>query len=285
MAKLRSLLLIAVFCLSFFSVARVQSLPSSTFTERRGEWFDDWGYNRNYYGGSDGYLPNLAFETLGENMELAYRIGDSFKAEYPNAADRAEAILKYVQTWTEYGYDEENVFRRGVPQPEWAWNADEMAHALNETTGVTAIGDCEDLSFLCATLFEGAGIDAAVVDAPEHVACLIWMPEYANANRYWELASGYHDGAGWIWVEATGETNGLGWTPPDFKNGNWYAYPIALQGARTWPTSQPTPPTNLPIDFDFVTLIIIAVIVLAVLFALGSAGSSRRRSNYILSPF
>jgi hypothetical protein len=33
-------------------------------------------------------------------------------------------------------------------------------------------------------------------------------------------------GAGWIRVEATGSSNPLGWTPPDFENGGWTVYPI-----------------------------------------------------------
>ena len=70
--------------------------------------------------------------------------------------------------------------REGVAQDEWAWNADEMAHAFNPTTGVTAIGDCEDMAFLCGTIYVGAGFDAAIVDAPDHVALLIWLPEFCN---------------------------------------------------------------------------------------------------------
>ena len=66
--------------------------------------------------------------------------------------ERAEAILNYVQTWTDYGYDEDNVFRNGEAQIEWAWNADEMAHMFDETTFSVAIGDCEDMAFLCATI-------------------------------------------------------------------------------------------------------------------------------------
>ncbi len=257
--------------LSFTGV--VQAVPSSGFTERGGEWFDDWNINRNYYGGSNGYLPNMAYETLDSNRDIAFSIGESFKAEYPSVTGRAEAILAFVQTWTEYGYDEDNVFRNGSPQYEWAWNADEMAHAFNETTGVRATGDCEDQAFLCATIYLGADIDAAIVDAPEHVACLIWMPEYSNANRYWDLADGYHEGAGWIWVEATGETNPLGWTPPDFTNGDWSAYPISRQGLETSPVVEAPWPSVGPIDLDTTTIAIIVIVAIGVLLLLGKAGS------------
>ena len=128
------------------------------------------------------------------------------------------AILKYVQTWTEYGFDSDNVVRGGVSQEEWAWNADEMTHAFNETTGVKAIGDCEDMAFLCGTIYLAAGFDAAIIDAPEHVALLIWLPEFSNANNYWDLPNDNRD-AGWIWVEATGNSNPLHSAPRQISFG------------------------------------------------------------------
>ena len=216
-------LFLCVFSIAFSQAVR--GVPASDFFFQQGDWHDNFGINRNYYAGPDGYLPNLAFETLNSNRELAYSIGEWFQSNYPGDTERAVAILKYVQKWTEYGYDSDYVVRGGVAQEEWAWNADEMAHAFNETTGAKAIGDCEDLAFLCGSIYEGAGFDAAIVDAPEHVALLIWLPEFSNANYYWDLPNDGRD-AGWIWVEATGNSNPLGWTPPDFENGGWTAYSI-----------------------------------------------------------
>ncbi|MBT8171307.1 hypothetical protein KJN74_00350, partial [Candidatus Bathyarchaeota archaeon] len=164
------------------------------------------------------------YQTIGIHKELAYEIGEMFEKNYDNKLDRADAILNYVQRWTDYGFDEENVIdENGDPQIEWAWNADEMAHMFNENTNLVAIGDCEDMSFLCATIFLAANFDVALVDAPGHVALLIWLPEYDNANYYWDLPN---DGReyGWIWIEATGEINPVGWTPPDFSDGNWSDY-------------------------------------------------------------
>ena len=104
----------------------------------------------------------------------------------------------------------------------WSY-ADEMAHMFDETTFTVAIGDCEDMSFLCSTLYLAAGFEVALVSPPEHVALLIWLPEYDNANYYWDIPG---DGKeyGWIWVEATGEQNSLGWTPPDFADGEWEVF-------------------------------------------------------------
>ena len=54
---------------------------------------------------------------------------------------------------------------------------------------------------------------------------MIWLPEFSNANSYWDISNDDRD-AGWIWVEATGSSNPLGWTPPDFENGGCTAYAI-----------------------------------------------------------
>ncbi|MFW6111145.1 MAG: hypothetical protein ACOC6H_03820 [Thermoproteota archaeon] len=145
----------------------------------------------------------MAYESLGRDRELAYQIGQRFQEDFESKVERAEAILNYVQEWTDYGYDGDNVFRKGVAQGEWAWNADEMAHTFNETTGGIATGDCEDMTFLCATMYYASNIEVALVDAPGHVAVLIWLPEYANANYYWDISG---DGRG---------GGGYGWKPPE----------------------------------------------------------------------
>lgn len=282
MSKSKFLLILFLFLLTF-SANEVNAIPSEHFTQRDGYWHDDWGINRNYYGGSDGYLQNLASETLGANRELAFSIGESLRSIYGDEYEVAVSILKYVQTWTVYGYDSENVFVDGVAQDEWAWNADETAHAFNETTGVSAIGDCEDLAFLCATLYEGAGIDSAVVDAPGHVACLIWLPDYPNANFYWDIIDDDR-GYGWIWVEATGKNNPLGWTPPDFEDGDWAAYLVSTLTPPVEPTSNPdSDPTHNPLPeylSNFQTALpIIGIAVVAYLITILGMRRHKKRSQ------
>jgi len=226
---------ICLLLLSLILIPQVNAIPSGNTTPpsgwkyNSGYWHDSWGITRNSAegsDGSDGYLPKLASETLGINKELAYKIGERFLNTYSDSNSRADAILKYIQKWTEYGYDSDNVVIGGQAQDEWAWNADEMAHAFDENLGKVAIGDCEDMAFLGFTIYSGAGFDTAVIDAPEHCALLIWLPDYPNANQYWELSQD-NRGAGWIWVEATGPTNPVGWTPSDFSNGDWTAYTLA----------------------------------------------------------
>jgi hypothetical protein len=284
MTRLKYLLLVLALCMILLPIGRARGIPSSGFTTKNGEWYDSFGIDRNQYDGSHGYLPNMAYETLNANRELAYSIGAWFQDNYPSTTARAKAILQYVQTWTEYGYDSDNVVKDGVSQDEWAWNADEMAHKFNETTGVKAVGDCEDMAFLCATIYTGAGIDAAIVDAPGHVACLIWLPEFSNADNYLDLPND-NRGSGWIWVEATGSTNPLGWTPQDYTDGNWNAYPISATGSidatfTPQPPNIPTEPEQFPTD-----LIILGAIALIILLAIVvAAGSKKRKQDTNLPP-
>lgn len=275
MLKPSKLLIILI----LFSIATpvyvAHAVPSTTFNQKYGDWYDTWDINRNYYAGPKGYLPNLASETLGTNKEQAYSLGESLRSTHPDKVVAAKAILKYVQTWTVYGYDNENVFRDGEAQPEWAWNADEMTRAFNEITGVKATGDCEDLAFLISTIYEGAGINAAVVDAPEHVACLIWLPEYQNANNYWDIPND-NVGSGWIWVEATGESNPLGWTPPDFDEGRWEAYPLSLPSSDNQQSQPPITGTILSAPLEIITLLAIAAA--AAIIILVISGNKKKRS-------
>jgi hypothetical protein len=275
MSCARYLILFSLICVSVLALSQtVRAFPASSFNQQYGDWYDNFGIDRNNAAGPNGYLPNLAAETLNKNKELAFSIGEQFQTQYPDKVGRAVAILKYVQTWTEYGYDSGNVVRDGVPQDEWAWNADEMAHAFDETTGVKAIGDCEDMAFLCGTIYVGAGFDAAVIDATNHAALLIWLPEFSNANDYWDLPNDNRD-AGWIWVEATGRSNPLGWTPPDFEGGGWTAYPIGSLSlvAEPVPTDSTSTSTGGLPSISSDVLIAIVGIVFSIILALLKARS------------
>jgi hypothetical protein len=118
------------------------------------------------------------------------------------------------------------------------------------------------MAFLCGTIYVGAGFDAAIIDATDHCALLIWLPEFSNANYYWDINDGR--GAGWIWVEATGSSNPLGWTPSDFEEGEWTAYPITNSSVFvTEPEPfQPTSTSTFLDTLGIIVGIIFAVIVL-----------------------
>ncbi|MEM2112276.1 MAG: hypothetical protein QXX08_10455 [Candidatus Bathyarchaeia archaeon] len=99
-----------LFCILIVAATQTDCcVPASNFTFKNGDWHDNFGINRNYYAGPHGFLPNLIYETIGDNKELAYSIGEQFREKYTSMTERSVAILRYVQIWTEYGYDSENV--------------------------------------------------------------------------------------------------------------------------------------------------------------------------------
>ena len=257
--KCVTILLLATILLPVAKASLSGDAYPPTFAHRGGYWYDSFGLTRDYAEGIVGYIPGLFSETIGSNSELAYSIGMDFSNDYSNSNSRADAILSYVQHWTQYGYDEDNVVMGGKTQSEWAWNADEMAHSIDVNKGITATGDCEDMAFLCETIYYGAGYETAIVDAPGHVALLIWLPDYPNANVYWDLF-GDDKGAGWIWVEATGSENPVGWTPSDFFDGNWSAYVYHDgQYSQFDPQSTDIVDEGIAIDWDLVYVVLIVL--------------------------
>ena len=86
MTRLRKLILFILLCTSIVvPIKTAGGVPASSFSQQNGDWYDNWGIDRNYYASPYGYLPNLAYETLGDNKELAYSIGERFQAQYRGA--------------------------------------------------------------------------------------------------------------------------------------------------------------------------------------------------------
>ncbi len=191
----------------------ILAVPSVKFYQEDGEIFDDWDICRTDATGEDGFFrisatgfhPIIAAESLGQNADQAYRIGQQFAGEYQDVTQRAEEIFAFVRDSVRYTSDE-SLFGFA----EFAQNADELAQIIDDK-GV-AHGDCEDYAVLLAVMYKGAGFRSAIVLAPEHAAALVWLPGYGEANRSLSV-----DGeAGWIWAEATGGNNPLGWMPEEF---------------------------------------------------------------------
>ena len=135
MKKSYQILLIFFVSLTSSMMVKSYAYPSGgdyppTFSKRGSYWYDEWNINRNLYSGEAGYLPNMFYETIDIYSDLAYSWGLEFKQRYSNRVELAQTILRFVQQWTIYGYDEENVFMDGKAQVEWAWNGDEMAHMI-----------------------------------------------------------------------------------------------------------------------------------------------------------
>jgi len=106
---------------------------------------------------------------------------------------------------------------------EFARNADELATAIMED-GVGE-GDCEDMAVLLAVMYRAAGFRSAVVLVSGHTAVLVYLPEYKKATAFFELGGE----PGWVWAEATGRNNPLGWVPDQYLGTEIAAYEISAE--------------------------------------------------------
>jgi len=226
MKKLKLLpILILVLIIWLAATGYVLATPSEGFRETDGDLFDDWGICRTRASGEDGFYqvsetgfrPVIAFESLGEETNLAYSLGEQFVQKYPDRRQRAEKIFYFVRDRVKYTSDKDQ-----FKHDEFAQNADELATTI-EQDGV-AYGDCEDSAILLAVMYQGAGYRSAIAIGPSHTAALVYLPEYKKASVF--VLEGE---TGWIWAEATGKNNPLGWLPKDLINAELAAYEISAE--------------------------------------------------------
>ncbi|OGO01031.1 MAG: hypothetical protein A2Y59_01245 [Chloroflexi bacterium RBG_13_52_14] len=203
--------------------ASVLARQSTKFYIESGDIFDDWDICRTNAAGEDGFFqvsrtgfyPIIVGESLGENADRAYRIGQQFAEGYPDIHQRAEEIFVFARDKVVYSSDESQ-----FEFEEFAQNADELAVHIQDK-GV-AYGDCEDYAVLLAVMYKGAGLRSAIVLAPDHAATLVFLPEYQQANQILSI----NGESGWVWAEATGGTNELGWMPERFMGAELLVYEV-----------------------------------------------------------
>jgi hypothetical protein len=213
---------------------------SEGFYKVDGEIFDDWSVCRTRSFGEDGFYqvtptdfrPVIAFESLGENADIAYNLGQLFIEEYPDLTERAEAVFYFVRDRVRYTTDIDL-----FGYEEFAINADELAGMIGENK--LGYGDCEDSAVLLAVMCKGAGLRSAIAIGEEHTAALIFLPDYDQATAFFELSGEM----GWIWAEATGRDNPLGWVPKEFLDVRVAAYEVTeetLARAKEAPSPEVT---------------------------------------------
>lgn len=218
--------------------ATVLAVPTGNYYGDGGKVFDDWDVCRTHGDGADGFLrfsgnsfePVIAAESLGDNAHTAYLRGMHFISEYPDRTARAEAIFAYVRDNVRYLSDKSQ-----FGYVEFAQNADEVYSELVEE-GV-AYGDCEDYAVLLGVMYLGAGLRSAIVLAPDHLATLVYVPDYKSANKVLTV----NGDRGWVWVEATGGNNPFGWMPERYMRAGLYAYELQDEGLA------PSPPKDKPV--------------------------------------
>ena len=231
------LLLSLVFIIGLTTTSYVLATSSAGFQEINGEIFDDWQICRTRAFNEDGFYqisetsfrPVIAFESLGENAGPAYNLGKQFAQQYPDEVQRAEEIFSFVRDKVQYTPDIDQ-----FKYDEFAQNADELATLIERDR--VAYGDCEDSAVLLAVIYKGAGYRSAIVVGPGHTVALVHLPDYDKAAAVFKL----NGEPGWVWAEATGRNNGLGWIPKEFINVKLAAYEISDETvAAAEPTTAP----------------------------------------------
>jgi len=238
MKKFKLLLsLLLVLAAGLTATGYALAIPSAGFREVNGDILDDWGISRTRASGEDGFYqvtetgfrPVIAFESLGEEANLAYSLGEQIAEKYPDRPQRAEEIFRFVRDRVSYTSDIDQ-----FQHDEFAQNADELATTITEN-GV-AYGDCEDSAILLAVMYKGAGFRSAIAVGPGHTAAMVFLPEYKKGSPF-ELEGE----SGWVWAEATGKKNPLGWVSKEFINIELAAYEITEEAIA------PAKPTTAPV--------------------------------------
>jgi len=236
--------LIVVILAAAATAGYASAFPSAGFYERGGAIFDDWEICRTTAFGEDGFYqitgtgfrPAIAFQSLGEEADLAYSLGEQIANEYPDPLQRAEAVFRFVRDRVEYTPDIDQ-----TGNEEFAQNADELAMTIVEDG--SGEGDCEDMTVLLAVMYKAAGFRSAIVLPSGHTAVLVYLPEYNEATVFFELEGE----PGWIWAEATGRNNPLGWAPEQYLDTEIAAYEISAEiPAYEIPAAEVAPLTPPP---------------------------------------
>jgi hypothetical protein len=227
MKRARVLLgLIVVLLTAVATAGYAWAFPSEGFHEIDSNIFDDWQICRTRAFGEDGFYqitetgfrPVIAFESLGKQADLAYSLGEQIAAKYPDPVQRAEAVFDFVSDRVEYTPDIEQ-----TGNEEFAQNADELAATIVEDG--RGEGDCEDMAVLLAVMYKAAGFRSAIVLPSGHTAVLVYLPDYNEATAVFELEGE----PGWVWAEATGRNNPLGWAPEQYLDTEIAAYEISAE--------------------------------------------------------
>ena len=218
--------LIVILLAALATAGYASAFPSQGFYTRGVDILDDWEICRTRASGEDGFYqstrtgfrPVIVFESLGDQADAAYSLGEQIADRYPDRLQRAEAVFRFVRDRVEYASDIDT-----LGSDEFAQNADELAITIIED-GIGQ-GDCEDVTALLAVMYEAAGFRSAIVLPSGHTAVLVYLPDYSEATVFFELG----DEPGWVWAEATGRNNPLGWAPKEYLDTEIPAYEILAE--------------------------------------------------------
>ena len=202
------------------------SFPGEEFHQKGQDIYDEWDIARTRHRGADGFLarasqdfdPVITLQSLGEEADLAWQLGEEFALNYPNRNQRAEEIFYFVRDRVVYTSDQQQF---GIA--EFAVNADELALAITENR--VAEGDCEDMAALLAVMYKAAGYRSAMVLMSGHIATMVYLPDYGTTPKKMSVGGE----GGWVWAEATMDSNPLGWIPESLVRKGAIAKEVTLE--------------------------------------------------------
>ena len=277
--KAAFLTLLGILAVGLLVPSLAGAASSEQFFRRNGEIVDDWGIIRTRADGTKGFLgvtstgfdPIIARESLGERTDVAWQLGEEFARKYPDRNQLAERIFNFVRDRVVYTSDSDQ-----FGTPEFAQNADEVAATIVDKRA--AKGDCEDSAVLLAVMYKAAGYRSAMVLMPGHVATVVHLPEYKKAPRKLNLAGE----GGWVWAEATGATNPLGWVPEALISGQIVASevmagPLEAQGGGTGAATVEREPPKAGGGGSSIRGLFILVAVVGLLWVMTGGRGARRR--------
>jgi hypothetical protein len=218
--------LIVILLTAVATAGYTSAFPSRGFYTRGVDIIDDWEICRTRAFGEDGFYqitetgfrPAIAFQSLGAQADAAQNLGEQIANEYADQLQRAEAVFHFVRDRVKYTSDIDLNGRE-----EFAQNADELATTIVEDG--TGEGDCEDMAVLLAVMYKAAGFRSAIVLPSGHTAVLVYLPDYDKGTAFFELGGE----SGWVWAEATGRINPLGWAPREYLDTEMPAYEILAE--------------------------------------------------------
>ena len=272
-------ILLVILAVGLLAPSLAGAAASEQFFRRNSEIVDDWGVIRTRADGTKGFLgvtpagfdPIIARESLGERADVAWQLGEEFARKYPDRNQRAERIFNFVRDRVVYTSDSDQ-----FGTPEFAQNADEVAATIVDQRA--AQGDCEDSAVLLAVMYKAAGYRSAMVLMPGHVATVVHLPEYKKAARKLSLAGE----GGWVWAEATGATNPLGWVPETLISGQIVASEVTAgaleaQGGDTSAATVEREPPKAGGGGGSIKGLLSLVAVVGLLWVMTGGGGARRR--------
>jgi len=180
-------------------------------------------------GGGRNIPQNFSWSYGGQNWTWTYSIHEDWY-EYYKKKPRTPHGLEYVTENDPFikeiakalkeGAEKEGYavslfitsFVQSLPYVQDAYTTFDEYPKYPIETFIERNGDCEDTSYLAASLVDASGYGSALVELPGHMAVAIKAASSYN-GYYYELDDGRY-----YFFETTGESSGLGDMPPEYIN-------------------------------------------------------------------